>query len=92
MNTTNKTNNINHLNNVHNWLGDLTGEIEKGINTIDEDFIKYSNGNCDDEKSHNERVLQSQFNIFIINSEALRDSINEIQSNIIEVIGEIESA
>ena len=91
MDTTNKTNKINYLNNIHNGLGDLTGEIERGIDTIDESFIKYSSSNCDDEKSHNERILQSQFNIFIINSKALRDSINKIQNNINQVIGEIES-
>ena len=91
MDTTNKTNKINYLNNINNGLGDLTGEIEKRIDTIDESFIKYSNSNCGDEKSHNQRVLQSQFNIFVINSKLLRDSINEIQNNVNQVIGEIES-
>ena len=91
MKKTNKTNNINYLNNVYNWLGDLTGEIERGIDTIDEDFMKYSNSNCDDGKSHNERILESQFDILIINSKALRDSINKILNNINQVIGEIES-
>ena len=87
MDTINK---IENLKNINNGLGFLTDEIKEKINTIDDTFSKYSNSNCDDKKSHNERILQSQFNCFVINSKALRDSIDEIQNNINKVIKEME--
>jgi len=89
MDTINK---IKDLNNINNGLETLAGEIEEKINTIDDIFCEYSNDTCLDEASHNERVFQSQFNCFVINSEALRNSINEIQNNIDKVIKEMELA
>lgn len=74
--------NLKRLNTVSNELGSLVEEIEIRIESIDELFCQYSNSSSMDEKSHNERVFESQFNSFILNSKALRDSIYDIRNSI----------
>ena len=84
----NKTNKLNTLNNINNGLKTLANEFEEKINTIDDIFCEYSNSDCDDEKSHNERCFESQFNSLFLNSKVLIESINENQRGIDKVIKE----
>ena len=76
------------LNNINNGLKTLANEFEEKINAIDNLFCEYTNSNCDNEKSWNERLFESQFNSLFFNSKALIDSINENQRGIDKVIKE----
>jgi len=84
----NKTNKLDTLNNINNGLKVLADEFEEKINAIDNLFCEYTNSNCDNEKSWNERLFESQFNSLFLNSKALIDSINENQRGIDKVIKE----
>ena len=79
---------LNTLNNINNGLKVLADEFEEKINAIDNLFCEYTNSNCDNEKSWNERLFESQFNSLFLNSKALIDSINENQRGIDKVIKE----
>ena len=86
----NKTNKLDTLNNINNGLKVLADEFEEKINAIDNLFCEYTNSNCDNEKSWNERLFESQFNSLFLNSKALIESINENQCGIDEVIKKFE--
>jgi len=78
------------LNNINNGLKTLANEFEEKINTIDDLFSEYSNSNCNNKKSHNERCFESQFNSLFLNSKTLIENINENQRGIDEVIKDTE--